>query len=231
MLDDVSTYTPGAYTMPDQVWIADWNGRADLSSSYVRPRSWMPHARVHQYRGPHTETHGGVSIEVDSNYMSLGRGSVAPAEIALCGGVRISYRDYLRLQHGDSGRRVSALQCLLRRNDTYTGPISGSFDNPTERAVLAYQRARDLTGAGEVTRSTWTSVLSSGVRPVLKYGSAKHAVRRIQRALNAAVDADLAVTGLYYSDTAAAVRTYQARHGLRATGVVSDATWAEMERG
>jgi hypothetical protein len=50
--------------------------------------------------------------------MSLGQGSVAPAEIAVCGGVRIRYRDYFRLQHGDTSRRVAALQCLLRRNGT-----------------------------------------------------------------------------------------------------------------
>ena len=231
MLDDADTYTPGDYTMPDQVWIAEWNGRADLASTYVRSESWMPHARVHQYLGPHTETHHGVSIEVDSNYMSLGQGSVAPAEIAVCGGVRISYRDYFRLQHGDTSRRVAALQCLLRRNGTYSGRISGSFDDATGQAVLAYQRARGLATGGGVTLSTWTSILSSGSHPVLKYGSAKRAVRRIQRALNAAVDAHLPVNGLYYADTAAAVRTYQALRDLPQTGVVTDANWAEMERG
>lgn len=231
MLDNADTDNPGAYTMPDQVWIADWNGRADLASAHVRSESWMPHARVHQYLGPHTETHGGVSIEVDSNYMSLGRGSVAPAEIAVCGGVRISYRDYFRLQRGDTGRRVAALQCLLRRNGTYSGAISGSFDRPTGQAVLAYQRARGLTSDRAVTLSTWTSILSTGAHPVLKYGSAERAVRRIQRSLNAAVDAHLPITGLYYSDTAAAVRRYQALRDLPPTGVVTEATWAEMERG
>ena len=231
MLDDADTYTPGAYNMPDQVWIAEWNGQADLASAYVRSGSWMPNARVHQYRGPHTETHDGVSIEVDSNYLSLGRGSVAPAEIAMCGGVKISYSDYFRLQHGDDGPRVAALQCFLRRYGAYSGAITGSFDDPTQRAVLAYQQARGVTADGAVTLSTWTSILSSGGHPVLKYGSAARAVRRVQRALNAAVDAHLPITGLFYSDTATAVRTYQELRDMPVTGVVTEATWAEMERG
>jgi peptidoglycan hydrolase-like protein with peptidoglycan-binding domain len=231
MLDDANTSTPGAYAMPDQVWIADWNGRADLSSAYVRAGSWMPHARVHQYQGPHTETHDGVSIEVDSNYLSLGQGSVAPAPIAVCGGVQISYRDYYRLQPGDTGPRVPALQCLLRRNGTYTGPITGSFDDPTHQAVLAYQQAHGLTGDGVVTTSTWTAILSQGTHPVLKYGSASRPVRRVQRALNAAVDAHLPITGLYYTNTATAVTTYQRAAGLPPTGIVTDTTWTQLERG
>lgn len=231
MLDDADADTPGTYTMPDRVWIADWNGRADLSSPYVRSTRWMPHSRVHQYRGPHTETHGGVTIEVDSNYLSLGRGSVAPSELSLCGGVELSFRDYYRITQGASGERVQAAQCLLKRNGTYTGPISGSFDQRTRQAVVDYQGAHNLSPDGVLTLATWTAILSQGTHPVLKYGSASRAVRRVQRALNAAVDAHLPITGVYYSATAAAVTTYQRALGLPRTGVVTDTTWAQLERG
>jgi peptidoglycan hydrolase-like protein with peptidoglycan-binding domain len=84
---------------------------------------------------------------------------------------------------------------------------------------------------GVVSLGTWTALLSEGSRPVLKYGSARHAVRRLQRALNAAVDAHLPITGVYYGSTAAAVKAYQVARGLARTGVVASDTWAELERG
>jgi peptidoglycan hydrolase-like protein with peptidoglycan-binding domain len=57
--------------------------------------------------------------------------------------------------------------------------------------------------------SMWTALLAQGSEPVLKYGSARQAVRRVQRSLNAAVDAKLPVTGVYDGSTAAAARRYQ----------------------
>jgi peptidoglycan hydrolase-like protein with peptidoglycan-binding domain len=56
--------------LPQQLWVADWNGRANTRSSYLRAAGW-PGARVKQYRGSHTETHGGVRINIDSNYVDL----------------------------------------------------------------------------------------------------------------------------------------------------------------
>lgn len=230
MLDDADAYTPGKYAMPDQVWMADWNGRADISSSYVRSTSWMPHQRVHQYRGDHNETHGGVTITVDSNFMSLGAGSVAPAALPSCG-VRINFPDYYRLESGDTGDQVKALQCLLRRTGTYGGAITGVFNSATAQAVADYQTARRVPVTGVVSLGTWTALLSKGSQPILKYGSARHAVRRLQRALNAAVDAYLPITGVYEGSTAAAVKVYQVARGLAATGVVASDTWVELERG
>ncbi len=230
MLDDANATTPGTYAMPDQVWIADWNGQDTLSSSYVRSTSWMPHKRVHQYRGDHNETHGGVTITVDSNYMSLGEGSLAPQALPSCG-VRIDFPDYYRLESGDTGDQVKALQCVLRRNGTYGGDITGFFDHATYQAVVDFQTAHRRHVTGVVGLATWTAILSSGSQPILKYGSARHAVRRLQRALNAAVDARLPITGVYYGGTAAAVRAYQQARGLAPTSVVASDTWAQLQRG
>jgi len=57
-------------TLPQQIWIADWNGRANTRSSHLHSRTWT-NARVKQYRGGHNERHGGVSINIDSNYVDL----------------------------------------------------------------------------------------------------------------------------------------------------------------
>lgn len=230
-LDDAKADTPRKYAMPDRVWIADWNGKANVSSSYIRPGSWMPHRRVHQYRGGHDERHGGVTINIDTNYLTLGRGSVAPREPRHCGGVQISFDSYRRLEHGDDGAQVKAAQCLLRSKHLYRGHLRFIYTHKTERAVRAFQRARSLPVTGIVTPSTWTVLLSEGSSPLVKVGSASHAVRRLQRALNAAIGARLDVTGVFGSATTRAVRDYQRARGLRRTGVVVSDTWAQLERG
>lgn len=52
--------------------------------------------------------------------------------------------------------------------------------------------------------------------------------RAIQQALNRAIGAGLAVDGNFGPKTAAAVRTFQSRNGLAATGVVDNATRARL---
>jgi hypothetical protein len=229
MLDDIVD-SPGRYALPDRVWIADWNGRADLASAYVQSHTWMPHKRIHQYLGGHPETHGGVTINIDSNFMSLGRGSIAPRTGLACG-VGISRRDYHRLDLGDRDDEVKSLHCLLKRKGDYHGAVHGRFDQKTVDAVAAYQRAHHMRASGIVTLRTWTALLSGGNAPVLKYGSAGTAVRRVQRALNAAFDAHLSATGVYTSDTVKAVRRYQRASDLPGSGVVATNTWAQLQAG
>lgn len=231
MLDDAQTNRPRRYAMPDQVWIADWNGRADVSSTWVRAGSWMPHKRVHQYRGDHNETHGGVTINIDSNFLDVGLGSVAPKARPSCG-VRINFRDYLPLRLGAESKQVSAVQCLLKNRGLYDGELGTTYDRPTNRAVRAFQERRALPVGGGMTLRTWTAILSQGRRvPVLKHGSASHTVRRVQRAMNTVTDARLRVNGVFDARTTSAVRAYQRNRGLTRTGVVAPKTWAQLRAG
>jgi hypothetical protein len=229
MLDDLHGRS-GAIALPDRVWIADWNGRADIYSAYVRSTTWMPHKRVHQYLGGHGETYGGVTINVDSNFMSLGRGSVAPRAPRACG-VGIDLADYHRIARGARGAEVKALHCLLKRKGNYDGGMHGWFKNRTVQAVRAYQRAHHLPVTGVVSIRTWVTLLSSGGRPVLKYGSVGEGVRRVQRAMNAAVDAHLDISGVYARDTVRAVRAYQRAVRIAPNGVVAGSTWQLLATG
>jgi peptidoglycan hydrolase-like protein with peptidoglycan-binding domain len=56
-------------------------------------------------------------------------------------------------------------------------------------------------------------------------------VRRVQRALNAAVDARLPITGVFAASTRKAVRAYQRAVDLAANGVVAGNTWAQLRLG
>ncbi|MFD6761875.1 glycoside hydrolase domain-containing protein [Streptomyces roseolus] len=65
------------YAKPDVLWVANWNGAADVSNSSMGlPGSsyWQGRRRMHQYVGNSTETWGGATLNIDRNYMD-----VAPA--------------------------------------------------------------------------------------------------------------------------------------------------------
>lgn len=57
------------YSVPDDVWIANWNGVAGVfGDPYVGDGYWSNHQRLHQFRGDHVETYGGITIDIDSDY-------------------------------------------------------------------------------------------------------------------------------------------------------------------
>ena len=57
-------------SLPDAAWIANWNGvESVFGDSHVSDSLWANHQRVHQYKGGHKETWGGVTINIDSNYV------------------------------------------------------------------------------------------------------------------------------------------------------------------
>lgn len=69
-------YSSGAYTLPDIIWFAWWNGAADTATgSYVPAADWSDHQRLHQYSGDTDETWGGVTINVDDDYLDVGGNS------------------------------------------------------------------------------------------------------------------------------------------------------------
>lgn len=66
---DLASRLGTGYEQPDDLWIANWNGRANTADSYVPASAWSDHQRIHQYRGGHDETYGGVTINIDNNYV------------------------------------------------------------------------------------------------------------------------------------------------------------------
>ncbi len=230
-LDDARVARPGTFELPDQIWLARWDGVADTSSSYVREEGWRPGGRVKQYLGGHDETWGGVTINIDTNFLDLGDGSKADAERAHCGGVRLSYRSYERLTADSTGAHVEAAQCLLTRQGHYSGEIDGVMGRATADAVRAMREERDLGSRSAVGRRAWTSLLSWQGERLMKHGAAGEGVRRLQRALNAATDAGLPVTGTFAERTTTAVKAYQERVGSRRSGVVTGALWDRLHAG
>ena len=232
MLDDARATRPGRYRMPDRIWVADWNGRADVASSYVRRDGWARHRRVHQYRGPHVETHGGVRIDIDTDWLDLGRGSTPPPEPRHCGGAAsYNYGRYPTRASRRPRRAGAHVQCLLRGRGAYTGTVDGVYDAGLGAAVRRYRTGRGLPAGTSTTPATWVALLSQGDTPLVKAGSASVAVRQVQRALNAADGAGLTVTGVFDPRTTAAVKRYQGERRRARTGVVTPALWRLLQSG
>lgn len=65
-----------SFHRPDAIWFANWNLKATVfDDPYVPNHMWSEHQRIHQYQGAHNETHGGVTINIDSNQVE---GPTAP---------------------------------------------------------------------------------------------------------------------------------------------------------
>lgn len=66
---DLAAQIGTGYPEPDDIWIAEWNGRANTEAAFLPSYAWAPHRRLHQYRGGHNETYGGVTINIDNDYV------------------------------------------------------------------------------------------------------------------------------------------------------------------
>lgn len=226
-LEGARTQSPGSYRLPDQVWIAHWNGKPTAATSYLPASAWRDQ-RVRQYLGDHDETHGGVRINIDSNWMQVGGGTKPPKPARTCG-VRVDFPTYRTVRPGARGDRVKALQCLLKQQRLYRGTVDGRYAKSTKKAVTRLQKRHiTLVAGGVATRSTWQVLHTLGGKPLLKVGASGNGVRRLQRALNTAGSARLAVTGVYDKRTEKAVRKYQKAVGIPRTGVTTDQVWAVL---
>jgi hypothetical protein len=57
------------YAEPNDVWFADWNGEKTTNSPYIPRGDWSDHQRLHQYSGGVNATYGGVTINIDGDYL------------------------------------------------------------------------------------------------------------------------------------------------------------------
>ena len=219
------------FTAPDRVWFAWANGRRDVAwRKYVKAPQWKLDRRVHQYALDVRATYGGVRMAIDRNFVDLGSSPEARRAPAACG--RIADRPlYGRLRKGSTWPRVAVAQCLLRAAGHFDDEVGVAHGKQTRQAVRSFQKDRGLRVTGRTNDRTWTALLATGPRDVLKRGSEGASVRRLQRALTAALPGVVAVHGHFGPGTTNAVRRYQARTGLRVTGVATPGTWHALKTG
>ncbi len=234
VLDDARVDPANKAVMPDQIWIADWNGKADDRSSYIRSDGWAGR-RLHQFQGGHNETWGGVTINIDRNYLKLTvdpTGVLGPV-VDPCASATISRPAYRLTSAKKRPKLVPVLQCLLKQRSLYDGKISGKWNKKTTKAIKAFQRKVGHRVQPRATRADWTALLAAGGKRTVLQPGIRHAdVARVQRALNAAAAPRLRVTGVYDAPTQAAVAAYQRKVlRIKPTRVVAVKTWKALKHG
>lgn len=78
---DLGDQVGSGYELPDQLWIANWNGAQSTSDPAAPSSAWTQHQRIHQYRGGHDESYGGVTINIDNDYVdgaTVGEAALPP---------------------------------------------------------------------------------------------------------------------------------------------------------
>jgi hypothetical protein len=90
---DLADQVGTTYGLPDNLWIANWNNAQDTKDSVVPETAWANHQRIHQFRGGHDETYGGVTINIDSDYVdgaTVGVGTPAVGESDPIGSLEVT---------------------------------------------------------------------------------------------------------------------------------------------
>ncbi|MEV0790899.1 glycoside hydrolase domain-containing protein [Kribbella sp. NPDC050459] len=67
-VDLAAAYNSSTYARPDALWIARWDNNSSLTNWPTVPNTfWLVGQRGKQYRGDHTETYGGVTLNIDND--------------------------------------------------------------------------------------------------------------------------------------------------------------------
>ena len=69
--DQVAAYATPGYVRPDYLDFARWDGVVTVSDPAIPAGYWSPLRRMKQYRGDHNETWGGVTINIDNDYLEV----------------------------------------------------------------------------------------------------------------------------------------------------------------
>ena len=69
--DQVANYSAAGYVRPDYIDFARWDKLATVTDAGIPAAYWAPHRRMKQYAGGHPETYGGVTINIDNNYVDF----------------------------------------------------------------------------------------------------------------------------------------------------------------
>ena len=68
-ITDLATVIVPGVARPDALWIARWDNGRTVQDSSVPDGAWTPHLRIKQFTGGHKEKHGGVTMNIDRDWV------------------------------------------------------------------------------------------------------------------------------------------------------------------
>ena len=123
------------------------------------------------------------------------------------------------LAKGNTGKNVSALQCLLNyRNGNTALAVDGSFGPAVYNAVVAFQKSKGITANGIAGKDTLSRLVA-----VVQQGAVNNAVRGAQYLLSKFESLD--IDGSFGPGCLTAVKTFQSKMAISVDGSVGPTTW------
>ncbi|MFC6707100.1 DUF1906 domain-containing protein [Flexivirga alba] len=123
------TYSSTAYARPDALWIARWDLNSSLTGwSGISNLHWANGQRGKQYRGDHTETWGGVRLNIDSDRFDAPVATVGLA-FKVTSTVPLNYRNAPTTSATAQGSYAPVQRCgwcVRRTEPRCTAPRSGT---------------------------------------------------------------------------------------------------------
>jgi hypothetical protein len=163
---DVAGEAELGYEEPDDLWIANWNSQENTIDPYVPSSGWAHHQRLHQYRGAHDETWGGVKINIDGDYIDgATAGAIAPQQVLpplTVSSVKASgSRVRVRVRCGWASGETCPGQIVMRAHVRLPSARRGAPSRVVQVAIA--HRAFNLAGG---QTHTFVVVLNSRGRPL-----------------------------------------------------------------
>lgn len=159
--------------------------------------------------------------------------------------------DFTELRPGDQGSDVKRLQTRLKELGYLAGDVDGAYGAATAAAISAFQQQAGLEVTGVADVATQQQLFMDGAvgpnasatptatpaatpvateYPTLKTGSVGTQVKELQRRLIELGYLNDKADGAYGAKTATAVKSFQIKLGLSATGIADSQTQIELYR-
>ncbi|GHG73625.1 hypothetical protein GCM10018779_49950 [Streptomyces griseocarneus] len=136
--DLVSVHDSGSYRRPDVLWTANWNEKANTDDPYIPSGYWADRQRIHQYSGNVYETHAGIKMLIDRNYVD-----VAPAAPTDPGMTSLTAGDF----DGDGKKDLVAVEVSTGKLFSYAGQGNGRLGDRVEIGRGGWNGLKDLVAA------------------------------------------------------------------------------------
>ncbi|MGW7328492.1 L,D-transpeptidase family protein [Streptomyces sp. NPDC054840] len=131
---------------------------------------------------------------------------------------------------------LAATACGAQKTEPVASASSASSSPTAGTSPEASPSTDDKPGEASPSPSASASASASpsaspspSVKQIMANGDESDQVRELQARLRQLKLMSVAPTGFYGSKTTAAVKTYQSKNGLSATGSVDDATWKKIQ--
>lgn len=159
---DLATQYGTSYPEPDDIWFAAWPGEGSQTTSdpNIPSTDWINHQRLHQYSGGHNETYGGVTINIDGDYLdgatagAVALGPAPPPTLSVS-----TWGAVTNLTTSWSGLGLTRWEVLAGTTPTALTPIrsaapQGAQTKISVRSAAAYFAVQAIAGSGQVLASS-----------------------------------------------------------------------------